>query len=63
MRGYITITVTDPDLPTPVVVELSRSYVKKRNLDAVATCFARAMDEYLLRAGWDTHKRDRLPLV
>ncbi len=54
MSDYVTVTVTDPDLPAPVVAQLSRSYVKRRNLDAVATVFARAMDEYLLRVGWDT---------
>ncbi len=53
MRKPITITISDPDLLTPVVVEIPRMYVKRRNLKAVCAYLARAMDEYLINTGWD----------
>lgn len=62
MKDTVTITIGDPNLPEPVIVTLPRRYIKQRRLDVVVAYMARAMDEYLLRSGWDTQPETRRPV-
>ncbi len=58
MRTPIVLTISDPGLPTPVTIEIPRGYIQRRDLDGVCAYVGRALDEYLLRIGWDTKAKE-----
>ena len=57
MKPPIILSISDPDLPSPVTIEIPRVYIQRRNLNAVCAYAGRALDEYLLRIGWDTKEK------
>lgn len=52
----MTITITDPSLPTPTVVEIPERYVTPDRLDVVCAYATRGLQEWALRRGWSVER-------